>query len=182
MPYEENNDPVGIANKKNYELNNETSKNYSQATKSNISTPEEDIKKEEKAKKIIDEIVTDKIKPLEDQLKLLPGIIKNTVVEVLTTMQNQQNQEAQPVQSPVTPATPAANNNMEALGALAPLIAKFMGGDNPAPNNQMQDMIMNAFAKMIQAKVDETIMGTYNIQMRPPANVLDRTNTGVKVE
>ena len=143
---------------------------HSLAFDSTINTVEQDQRKEERAKSLIDNIVSDRLRPIEAQLEALPGLIRNTVVDVITQLQ----QQAQPAQQP----PPLQQNSMDTdkLSAIAQLLGPIFGNKTEqTQNNQLQDMIMNSFAKMIQAKVDETIMATYRTDVRPPDWVTTRT-------
>ena len=147
-------------------------KEYSEAFDSDITTPEQDMRKEERAKSLIDNIVSDRLRPIEAQLEALPGLIRNTVVDVITQLQ----QQAQPVQQ--SPPLQQNSIDTEKLSAIAQLLGPIFGNKTEqTQNNQLQDMIMNSFAKMIQAKVDETIMTTYRTDVRPPEWVTTRAPT-----
>lgn len=140
------------------------------ASKSNITTPEQDEKKAEKIQQLIDQIVTDKLKPIEGQLEQLPVLIHDTVVQVFNEVSASQPQQQGPQQPQQGPQQ--NNNMMQAIAALGPLLKS----EQSAPvNDPMLDMIKGAFSKMIQAKVDETIMGTYGVRMQPPAGLIEPT-------
>src|SRR3990167_1588007 len=145
-------------------------KEYSEAFVSDIQHQNKDMRKEERAKSLIDNIVSDRLRPIEAQLEALPGLIRNTVVDVITQLQ----QQAQPVQQ--SPPLQQNSIDTEKLSAIAQLLGPIFGNKTEqTQNNQLQDMIMNSFAKMIQAKVDETIMATYRTDVRPPDWVTTRT-------
>lgn len=151
-------------------------KNYSEAPKSSISSPDEDKSKEERIARIIDDIVTEKIKPINAQLEQMPQLIKDTVVMVFNEISASQQKpldKAQPVQPQDATAAPNMNNLAALVGTLAPLIK---GSTEPAAD-PMLDMIKGAFSKMIQAKVDETIMGTYGVRMPPPPGLTQPVKT-----
>ena len=146
-------------------------KEHSEAFDSDITTPEQDQRKEEKAKVLIDSIVVERLRPIEAQLEALPNLIKNTVVDVITQLQ----QQAQPVQQ----ITQQPNQiDTDKLSAIAQLLGPIFGNkQESSQSNQLQEMIMNSFAKMIQAKVDETIMATYQTPVKAPDWVTARSPT-----
>ena len=139
----------------------------SQADKSAITTPEEDKTREERARVLIEEIVGDKLKPLEASILQIPSLIKQTVVDVFEQFQNQQAQASTAPQNPIDP-----KEKLAAYGELAKVIAPFFGKAEPA-TDPLLEMIKGAFSKMIQAKVDETIMGTYGVKVAPPSGLIE---------
>jgi len=163
--YEEDKDPnaVDIANEQNKKLNEGPPPgNYSGARYSNITSPEEDAKKEEKARALIDEVVTLKLKPLEDQLKLLPGIIQQTVIDVISKMQTQQQATQQP-QQPTQPVqqTPISPQVIESL---APLLQKFLGNETPTSGNQaIMDMIVNSYMKKMRMEGESCFLESFGV-------------------
>ena len=140
----------------------------SQADKSAITTPEEDKTREERARVLIEEIVGDKLKPLEASILQIPSLIKQTVVDVFNQLQAQTVNET--IATPQTPTD--AKEKLAAYGELAKVIAPFFGKAEPA-TDPLLEMIKGAFSKMIQAKVDETIMGTYGVKVAPPSGLIE---------
>jgi len=141
--------------------------NTSQADKSAITTPGEDKSREERARILIEEIVGDKLKPLEASILQIPSLIKQTVIDVFNQLQNQAASTPTTSQNPVE-----AKEKLAAYGELAKVIAPFFGKSEPTPD-PLLEMIKGAFSKMIQAKVDETIMGTYGVKVAPPTGLIE---------
>lgn len=141
----------------------------SQADKSAITTPGEDKTREERARILIEEIVGDKLKPLEASILQIPSLIKQTVIDVFNQLQNQAATTQNTTQNPVD-----AKEKLAAYGELAKVIAPFFGKAEPA-TDPLLEMIKGAFSKMIQAKVDETIMGTYGVKVAPPSGLIEPT-------
>jgi len=142
--------------------------NISQAEKSAITTPEEDKTKEERARILIEEIVEDKLKPLEVSILQIPSLIKQTVIDVFNQLQSQA------AAAPATPQNPTeSKEKLAAYGELAKVIAPFFGKGDVPPPDPLLEMIKGAFSKMIQAKVDETIMGTYGVKVAPPTGLVE---------
>lgn len=160
---------------------------HSEADKSKITTPEQDAKKEQKAREIIDEIVSAKLKPIYGQLAEIPNVIHKTVIDVINQLQAQAEHNAQQQNNTIGPQQPVPQQNNtaqvqkigELVTALAPLFGK---GEAPSQNNELQNMIMQSFAKMIQAKVDETIMGTYGIRVPPPVDAVKPKRSTLEFE
>ena len=144
------------------------SSNISQAEESAITTPEQDKTKEERARILIEEIVEDKLKPLEVSILQIPSLIKQTVIDVFNQLQNQAAQTPTATQNPVE-----SKEKLIAYGELAKVIAPFFGKEETPPPDPLLEMIKGAFSKMIQAKVDETIMGTYGVKVAPPTGLVE---------
>ena len=151
----------------------------SQADKSAITTPGEDKSREERARVLIEEIVGDKLKPLEASILQIPSLIKQTVVDVFNQFQTQ---AAENPATPTVAETPgAAKEKLAAYGELAKVIAPFFGKGETPPPDPLLEMIKGAFSKMIQAKVDETIMGTYAVKVPPPPGMIEPTRPTSKL-
>ena len=145
----------------------EGNSNVSEASKSAITTPGEDKTREERARVLIEEIVEDKLKPLEVSILQIPSLIKQTIIDVFNQLQNQAAQAPGTTQNPTE-----AKEKLAAYGELAKVIAPFFGKAEPA-TDPLLEMIKGAFSKMIQAKVDETIMGTYGVRVAPPSGLIE---------
>ena len=141
--------------------------NTSEADNSAITTPGEDKTREERARILIEEIVGDKLKPLEVSISQIPSLIKQTVIDVFNQLQNQAATTQNTTQNPVDP-----KEKLAAYGEIAKVIAPFFGKAEPA-TDPLLEMIKGAFSKMIQAKVDETIMGTYGVKVAPPSGLIE---------
>ena len=68
--------------------------NVSEANLSAITTPGQDKSKEERARILIDEIVSEKLRPLEVSISQIPVLIKQTVIDVFNQLQTQETQTA----------------------------------------------------------------------------------------
>lgn len=158
-------DPIDIANEKNEELQKPSEGNFSHADNSKILTNEEQSKKEEKAKLIIDEIVENKLKPIEAQLQQLPQLIHDIVIQVMNELSVQQQAQPQPQAE-----TPKPTLDINAISQLAPIIGQFLGkGETAAnPNTAILDMIVQSYMKRMQMDIDAQFMNTYQQQVNPP--------------
>jgi hypothetical protein len=146
----------------------------------------EKLEKENKAKELIDNMQGDLKQYIDNQMAAIPNLINTSINDSLQQIipQLQQNQQAAPAAAP-----DSAADKMAMIGQLAPILGQvFGGGQQAAPqSNIFQDMIMQSFVKMIQAKVDETVMGTYGVRVPPPANVIEPQqqapqNNGLNIE
>jgi len=120
--------------------------NVSEADKSAITTPEQDKSKEERARILIEEIVSDKIKPLESSISQIPGLIKQTISQVLGELQ-QAGEQAAPQQAPGQP-TQIDNEKLAGIAKIAEAVAPFFGQKTAEPD-PLLNMIKDAFAKML---------------------------------
>lgn len=146
---------------------------------SHITTHEQDEKlkqeKEDKAKLLIDSMQGDLKSYIDSQMSAIPTLVNNSINEAMQQIIPQ----IQQAQNPTT--TDNGADKIAALSQLAPVIGQLLGrGEAAAPqSNIFQDMIMQSFVKMIQAKVDETVMGTYGVRVPPPSNVVTPNNQQV---
>jgi len=153
--------PIEEANQKNDELNNPKS-----AIQPGLNTshqlPLTDDEKQAKAMMLIDEIVTEKLKPIEAQLKELPGLIQNTVKDILVQLSNQQ---VQPDAQPISQAGQA--DNMQAIATLLQAVAPIFG-KGETQQNPLMDMIVQSYMKRMQMDIDAQFMNTYQTPVNPP--------------
>lgn len=160
---------VEEANAINEKINNDVSRDYSQAKNSSISTEEETKKKEEKARALIESVIIERLKPIEAQIEQLPQVIHQIVVDVISQIQTQQ--APAPQQAPAElQQKPQINIPPGLFESLAPLIQKFLGSD-PAPtsgNQAIMDMIVDSYMKKMKMDIDSQFMATYNQPVTPP--------------
>lgn len=142
-------------------------KEHSEAFKSDITTPEQDLAKEQRAKQLIDDIIIERLKPLEAQINAIPNVVQQTVLHILDEIQRQQPQQQAPPQQ-------QQQSRGSQLGEVAQILGPYLQQMRDTPKEDpLLEMIKGAFSKMIQAKVDETIMGTYGVRVPPPNTIFD---------
>jgi len=160
-------DDIETANAENERINEQSTKS---AIDPNLSIthklPESEDEKTDRAIRLIDEIVSEKLKPIEAQLKELPGLIKNTVLEVLQYVAKQQPGTTDPqLQSPNT----LDNTKLESLATLLQAVAPiFSKGESGSANESITNMIIDSYMKRMKMDIDAQFMATYNKQVIPP--------------
>jgi len=167
-------DPVSIANEANENINN-PEPDISSNLDTHHKIPLTDEEKQEKAMKMIDEIVEEKLKPIEAQLKELPGLVHNTVMELLKNLNQQVQQNTQqPQQQGGQP------NNMEAIATLVQAVAPIFGKSEA--QNPLMDMIIQSYMKRMQMDIDSQFMSTYQTPVNPPTWQKQQIKSKIDVE
>lgn len=124
--------------------------------------------KEAKAKALVDSMQGELKGYIDSQLSQIPNIINQNIQAAFQQIAPQlQGQSQAPIQD-------NSQDKIAAIAQLAPVLQGLLGQGQAAPpqNNIFQDMIMQSFVKMIQAKVDETVMGTYGVRVPPPQDII----------
>lgn len=129
--------------------------------------------KEAKAKALVDSMQGELKQYIDTQMQAIPQLINQNIQAAFQQIMPQLQQQTQaPPQGEAT-----QQDKIAAIAQLAPVVQNLLGVGQPAApqNNIFQDMIMQSFVKMIQAKVDETVMGTYGVRVPPPQSVIQPT-------
>lgn len=121
--------------------------------------------KEAKAKALVDSMQGELKQYIDTQMQAIPQLINQNIQAAFQQIAPQLQQQA---------PQGGEQDKIAAIAQLAPVLQGLLGGGQAAPpqSNIFQDMIMQSFVKMIQAKVDETVMGTYGVRVPPPQDVI----------
>lgn len=138
--------------------------------------PDPEKIKADKARMLIDEIVDEKLKPINTQLAEMPNLIKNTIYSVFNEMQNQAMQQ-QAAQQPQQQAQPQQGTgiNAESLKAIAELAGPLLGkGQSSGDSLDFKSMMAEWGMRMFNYHLDNMAQSVYQIKLPPPADVNQR--------
>ena len=173
--------------------------NISQADKSDITTPKDDEIKYQKLKKELGiDALNERIEEQASQQDLLIQEIQKTNQSINLIAQNLQPQ--QPQNATTTTGSPVVDmsspEGMNRIADFATLIEKGANayaiatgkgvGQQGGMQNELVNMIVGSFSKLIQIQVDKAVMGTYpDTQLPAPKWATQQPESkspGVKVE
>jgi hypothetical protein len=141
--------------------------------KGNSTGIDPNYEKERRAMIMIEEVVTEKLKPLQAQIDQLPKLVQDTVINVIQQLQQQQQQTTPQTQQqgPPPPQDIQSVEKIQTLASLAPVLEKIFGGNSQQqanPSNVIMDMIVQSYMKRMQMDIDAQFMNTYQTPVNPP--------------
>jgi len=158
--------------KQNKELSEQNSRNFSQASTSKITTPEEDEKKLEKLRLLIQQEVDANMKVLMQQI---PSIVNQTIQQLAAQQQQsapqpqeQLTQAGNEQQMPPGAALAALDPNI--LTGIAQLIQAWKGGNTQQAPDQFGEMFKQLGINIMQAGVDGIYKNVYDGYQPQPRN------------
>lgn len=163
--------------KKNEEVNKEWEKahepshDYSKASKSKITTPEEEAEEKRRKLKLLDDMVTAKLdEKMEDLKAHINQEFKNYIAQVQGQPQAQQAQQTQQA-APNMPPEIKAEAIAKIGGVLAELVKAWKGTGSAPTDDYFGQMSKNMMLQIIQAGLDGIFKNVYPTYNPPPPNV-----------